>query len=156
MSPQFLLGQEHQAKEAAGRGDARQCDELPIDNGDVGDIGDPKLVGTVQDDGLSKVWKDWLVVIAVGRCRETTSHSGLKVMLTHKTADLLVIDNHSLMPEGDLKPFFTVEAPELPMVHDDAFAPEQDVKSAITKSLANGCEFTQSCSRRPVARAAAS
>jgi hypothetical protein len=25
-------------------------------------------------------------------------------MLAHKTADLLVIDDHSLMPEGDLDP----------------------------------------------------
>src|SRR5450631_248135 len=74
------------------------------DDGDVGDIGDPKLVGSVQDDVLSKVWKDRLVVIAVGRCRETTSHSGLKVMLTHKTTDLLVIDDHALMPEGCLNP----------------------------------------------------
>jgi hypothetical protein len=41
-----------------------------------------------------------------------------------------------------LKPFFTVEAPELLMVHDDAFAHEQDVKPAITKSPANEREFT--------------
>src|SRR5450755_129153 len=74
------------------------------DDGDVGGIGDPKLVGSVQDDVLSKVWKDRLVVIAVGRCRETTSHSGLKVMLAHKTADLLVIDHTALMPEGGLNP----------------------------------------------------
>src|SRR3979411_3153364 len=74
------------------------------DDGDVGDIGYPKLVGSVQDDVLSKVWKDRLVVIAVGRCREATSHSGLKVMLAHKTADLLVIDDHALMPEGGLNP----------------------------------------------------
>ena len=43
---------------------------------------------------------------------------------------------------ADLKPFFTVEAPELLMVHDDALAPEQDVKPAITKPSANGRKFT--------------
>jgi hypothetical protein len=41
------------------------------------------------------------------------------------------------------------------LVHDDAFAPEQDVKPAIAKSSANGCEFTQPHSRRPIVRAVA-
>jgi hypothetical protein len=41
------------------------------------------------------------------------------------------------------------------MVHDDAFAPEQDVKPAIAKSPANGCEFTQPHSRRLIVRAVA-
>ena len=67
------------------------------------------------------------------------------------------------LPHGPLPPItagpeavLTVEAPELLMVHDDAFAPEQDVKPAIAKSPANGCEFTQPHSRRLiVARAIA-
>jgi hypothetical protein len=41
------------------------------------------------------------------------------------------------------------------MVHDDAFAPKQDVKPAIAKSSANGCEFTQPLSRHVIVRAAA-
>jgi hypothetical protein len=43
-------------------------------------------------------------VIAVGRCREAASHSGLKVMFAHKTTNLLVIDDHALLPEGGLDP----------------------------------------------------
>jgi hypothetical protein len=58
-------------------------------------------------------------------------------------------------PPADLEPFFTVEAPELLMVHHDAFAPEQDVKPAIAKSSANGCEFMQPHARRRIVRAVA-
>ena len=43
-------------------------------------------------------------MIAVGRCREAASHSGLKVMFAHKTTNLLVIDDHALLPEGGLDP----------------------------------------------------
>ena len=74
------------------------------DNGDVGDIGYPELVGAVQDNVFSEVRKDRLVVIAVGRCREAASHSGVKVMLAHKTADLLVIDDQALLPESGPDP----------------------------------------------------
>ena len=47
-------------------------------------IGVQKLVGAVQDDILGKIWKDRLVVIAVGRCREATPCSRLKVVLARR------------------------------------------------------------------------
>jgi hypothetical protein len=54
-----------------------------------------------------------------------------------------------------LKPFFAVEAPELLMVHHDAFAPEQDVKPAITEPPANGRKFTQTSPYRRIVGATA-
>jgi hypothetical protein len=73
-------------------------------DGDVVDIGDPKLVGSIKRYGFGKVGKDRLVVVAIRRFCEAAPHSGLKVMLAHETADLLVIDDHSLLPEGGLDP----------------------------------------------------
>jgi hypothetical protein len=65
---------------------------------------DPKLVGSVKRHGFGKVEKDRLVVVAIRRCREAASHSGLEVMLAHEAANLLVIDNQALLPEGGLDP----------------------------------------------------
>ena len=77
-------------------------------DGDVGYIGDPKLVGSVERYGFCKVRKDRLVMVAIPRFREAAPHSGLEVVLAHETADLLVIDDHALLPEGGLDPAPTI------------------------------------------------
>ena len=46
-------------------------------DGDVGYIGDPKLVGSIKRYGFGKVGKDWLVVVAIRRFRKAAPHSGL-------------------------------------------------------------------------------
>jgi hypothetical protein len=51
-----------------------------------------------------------------------------------------------------LKPFLPVEPAELLVVHDDAFAPEQDVKPSIAKPPTEGGQFAQTSPDNPVVR----
>ena len=50
----------------------------------------------------------------------------------------------------DLKPFLPVEPAELLVVHDDAFALEQDVKPPIAKPPAQGSQFAQTSPNNPI------
>ena len=54
-----------------------------------------------------------------------------------------------------LQPFLAVEPTELLVVHDDAFAGEQDVQPPIAEPPANGGQLAQPCPHRRIVRPAA-
>src|SRR6516164_9426052 len=70
-----------------------------IDDGDVGNVGDPELVWPVDPQILGAVGINRLVMVAVGRGDIAPPPARLKVVLTHQPADLLVIDDHSSMAQ---------------------------------------------------------
>lgn len=70
------------------------------DDGNVADVADPNLVGTVGLQVLGQVGEDRLVVVAVRRRCMPSAHPGLKVVLAHEAAHLLVVDHHPLLAKG--------------------------------------------------------
>src|SRR5215207_8698671 len=76
--------------------DRRQIDEAGIDRL-IGDICDPELVGTVDDQIASPIGKDQAVMIAVRRSYVTASALWLQVMLPHQPANLLMVDYDALV-----------------------------------------------------------
>src|SRR5271170_6482624 len=74
----------------------RQVDEARHDR-DVCDVGNPKLVRTVDDEAAGAIGEDEAVVIAVGRNHIAPSALGLEIMFAHQSPKLLMIDDDTLM-----------------------------------------------------------
>ena len=74
-------------------------DEAPDDD-DVGDVCHSKLVGPVGDDQGGEIGEDRLIVIAVRRRYEAAADFGLKIVLAHQPANLLVVDDQALLTKG--------------------------------------------------------
>jgi hypothetical protein len=70
-----------------------------FDDGDVGYVRDPELVRSVDRQVFGPIGIDRLVMIAVGRGDISAAPAGLKVVLAHQPADLLVVDDQSSMPQ---------------------------------------------------------
>ena len=83
--------------------DHGDVDEADRDR-DIGDVGDPQLVGSVDNDVCGPIGEDRLVVIAVGRCDIASADSRLQSVLAHEAFDLLVIDEHALLLQGRAHP----------------------------------------------------
>src|SRR5512132_3194329 len=78
--------------------DHRQIDEADGD-GDIGDVGHPQPVRSVDHHVLRQVGKDRLVMSAVGGRDEPPAALRLQIMLAHDTADFLSVDDDPLMPQ---------------------------------------------------------
>ena len=79
--------------------DHGDVDEADRDR-DIGDVGDPQPVRTVDDHVFRPIGEDRLVVIAVGRCDIASADSRLQTVLAHEAFDLLVIDDHAPLSQG--------------------------------------------------------
>jgi len=66
---------------------------------DVGDVGHPQLVGTIDHPVAGKVREDRTGVIAVRGGDESLTALGLQVVFAHKPADLLGIDDDAAMAQ---------------------------------------------------------
>ena len=71
---------------------------------DIGDVGDPQPVGSVDDHVFGSIGEDRLVVIAVGRCDIASADSRLQTVLAHKAFNLLVIDDPALLSQSRANP----------------------------------------------------
>ena len=69
---------------------------------DVGDVGDPELIGAVDDLVLGQIAEDRMVVVAVCRRHISPTHAWLEIVLAHEALDLLVIDHEALLAKGGL------------------------------------------------------
>ena len=76
----------------------RNIDEANSDR-DVGDVGDPELVRSVDRDVLGPVREDWLVMIAVGGGDEALAMPGLQIVLAHQATDFLAVDDDALVAQ---------------------------------------------------------
>src|SRR5882724_7086547 len=82
--------------------DHGDIDEAACDR-DVSDVGHPKLVGTVQRRHVaSQVREDRAVMVTVGGGHEATPVLRLQTVLAHEAADLLVVRDDALLPQGGL------------------------------------------------------
>jgi hypothetical protein len=80
------------------REDGGEIDEAGRDR-DVGKVGDPELVRTVDHHALGPVREDRAVVITVGRRDEPPATPRLQVVRAHQPADLLAVDDDTLVAE---------------------------------------------------------
>jgi hypothetical protein len=69
---------------------------------DVGDVGNPELIGAVDDFVLRQISEDRMVMVAVRRRHIAPTHAGLKIVFAHEALDLLVIDCEALLAKGGL------------------------------------------------------
>jgi hypothetical protein len=69
---------------------------------DVGDVGDPELIGADDDFVLGQIAEDWIVVVAVRRRHIPPTHAWLEIVFAHEAPDLLVIDHDALLAKGGL------------------------------------------------------
>jgi hypothetical protein len=69
---------------------------------DVGDVGDPELIGAVDDLVLGQIAEDRMVGVAVSRRHISPTHTWLEIVFAHEALDLLVIDHEALLAKGGL------------------------------------------------------
>ena len=69
---------------------------------DVSDVGDPELIGAVDDPVLGQITEDRMVVVAVRRRHISPTHAWLEIVFAHEALDLLVIDHEALLAKVGL------------------------------------------------------
>src|SRR6516164_2923495 len=76
--------------------DRSQVHKAGLDR-DVGDVGYPQLVRTIQFHVLRKIGEDRTIVIAIRRCDKTPALPWIQRMLAHEPADLLGVHDNAAM-----------------------------------------------------------
>ena len=71
----------------------------PLQDPDVGDVGDPQLIGTVGVDVLGAIGEDRPVVVAVGGPHEAAPGTDTQVSLAHDSRHPLVVHRPALALE---------------------------------------------------------
>ena len=85
----------------------REIDEARGDR-DIGDVGDPELVGTLHLEVLCDEREDRPVMIAVGGAHEARPAAGTELMFLHQASDLLDIDHAAPVAELGADPAVAV------------------------------------------------
>jgi hypothetical protein len=71
---------------------------------DLGQIHDPKLVGTLKRQTRRQVFEDRAVVFAVGRHHVAATLLGLQVMLSHQAPQPRTVHHHALVTQSRTHP----------------------------------------------------
>src|SRR5882724_11807541 len=66
---------------------------------DIGDVGDPQLVRTIQFHFLREIGEDRIIVIAIRRCDKPPPLLWIQIMLAHEPSNLLGVDDNATMAE---------------------------------------------------------